>query len=247
MAEAVGQGVRYFHYVAERQGTIEAIEPVKRVFLFIRKQTIRVAGGSYTAWFPPENFPERAGLYVGRAFEAGEDVMRLRVVAGDHLFIDRFTYNFRRPRRSETIVFTSTGIEGLIQDTHYIKRLIAMEGEHVRIGDDRYVVIDGQRLDASTPGFNRVYSFHGPPRDSAYSGHVNDAVAAQHGRGGIARLFPDAQAEFVVGKGKYLAFGDNTMNSHDGRAWGDFPRTKVVGKAAFVFWPFSPRFGWAFD
>jgi type IV secretory pathway protease TraF len=33
------------------------------------------------------------------------------------------------------------------------------------------------------------------------------------------------------------------MNSYDGRAWGDFPREKVVGRACFVFWPLTGRFG----
>ena len=44
----------------------------------------------------------------------------------------------------------------------------------------------------------------------------------------------------------YLAFGDNTMNSHDGRAWGAFPQEKLVGRASFVFWPISERFGWGY-
>jgi type IV secretory pathway protease TraF len=88
-----------------------------------------------------------------------------------------------------------------------------------------------------------VYAFRGPPRDSQYSGHVNELVARQNGRGRLAPLFPDETAELVVRRGHYLAFGDNTMNSYDGRAWGDFPREKVVGKAFFVFWPFTERFG----
>ena len=42
------------------------------------------------------------------------------------------------------------------------------------------------------------------------------------------------------------------MNSFDGRAWGDFPEEKVVGKASFVFWPIGgrdripSRFGWGY-
>ncbi len=166
-----------------------------------------------------------------------------KISSGDRLFVDRFTYNFRRPRRGETIVFTSTGIPGLIQHTHYIKRLIAMGGERVRIGDDRHVVVNGQRLDRHHRHFERVYAFSTPPRESVFSGHANDKVAmAALGRS-IAPLFPDGTKEVIVRPDHYLAFGDNTLNSFDGRAWGDFPREKVVGKGLFVFWPFTERFG----
>jgi len=180
--------------------------------------------------------------------------VKLKVVSGDHLFVNRFVYNFRHPRRGEIIVFESTGIPGIIQNTHYIKRLIALGGEHVRIGDDRHVVINGRRLDASTPGFENVYGFdpRRPPLADHYSGHVNGTVAARYTKNDLASRFPDAQAEMVVPPGYYLAFGDNTMNSNDGRNWGPFPQEKVIGKASFVFWPIGPRddnpsrFGWGY-
>jgi signal peptidase I len=158
------------------------------------------------------------------------------------------TYNFRRPNRGEIIVFSSEGIPGLIPNTHYIKRLVAVGGDHVRIGNDRHLILNGEHLDASTPGFENVYSFDPkrPPRADEFSGHVNDYVARRNGLWSIAPLFPDEAQEFVVPHNRYLAFGDNTMNSKDGRDWGAFPREKVVGKAAFVFWPISNRFGWGF-
>ena len=184
----------------------------------------------------------------------GDEFIRLKVVSGDHLFVNRMTYNFRHARRGEIIVFASDNIPGLIQNTHYIKRLIALGGEHVRISNDRHVYINGQRLDASTPRFEFVYSFDPkqPPRADHYSGHVNGFVGAQYGLGSIAPLFNNETTEFVVRPHHYLAFGDNTMNSHDGRAWGDFPEEKVVGKASFVFWPIGARddapsrFGWGY-
>ena len=158
-------------------------------------------------------------------------------------------YNFRHPYRGEIVVFSSRGLPGLIPDTHYIKRLVALSGERVRIGNDRHLVIDGRRLDASTPGFENVYGFPltRPPRESQYSGHVNGTVGSQYGlQPGSIRYFPDENTEFVVRPRHYLALGDNTMNSHDGRGWGDFPREKVIGRASFVFWPISRRFGWGY-
>ena len=84
---------------------------------------------------------------------------------------------------------TYRGQDILVDNTHYIKRLVGLSGEHVRIGDDRHVVINGTRLDNRTPGFEKVYTFEGPPRDSLYSGHVNNKMAIQYsGRGSGGRF-----------------------------------------------------------
>lgn len=41
----------------------------------------------------------------------------------------------------------------------------------------------------------------------------------------------------------YLLMGDNTDNSSDGRTWGTIPRENLVGRAAWVWWPFTRRWG----
>ncbi|MBM3881723.1 MAG: signal peptidase I [Verrucomicrobia bacterium] len=236
------RGIDYHRWTAPQDGSLR-IEPVMTTFGFIKRQRFGVGEESYVFWWPPDNLDRLCGVHSGQLFRQGETVLKLRISSGDRLFVDRFTYNFRRPERGEIIVFTSTGLEDLIQNTHYIKRLIGLPGEKVRLGNDRHVYIDGERLDASTPHFANVYTFTGPPQESVYSGHVNDAVALRHLGRSLARLFPNETTQFTVRPNHYLAFGDNTMNSFDGRAWGDFPREKVVGKALFVFWPFTERFG----
>jgi len=246
-------GTHYYRKVARNDGELR-IDPAKTFVPFVKRQVLWVGDEDYPVWFPPEDMARRAGLEDGQLIRKGEEFIRLKVVSGDHLFVNRMTYNFRHARRGEIIVFASDNIPGLIQNTHYIKRLIALGDEHVRIGNDRHVYINGQRLDASTPLFEFVYSFdpRQPPRVDHYSGHVNSFVGARYGLGGIAPLFADETTEFVVRPHHYLAFGDNTMNSHDGRAWGDFPEEKVVGKASFVFWPIGARddapsrFGWGY-
>ncbi|HZV34681.1 MAG TPA: signal peptidase I, partial [Verrucomicrobiae bacterium] len=163
----------------------------------------------------------------------------------------RLSYNFRRPTRGEIIVFETRGIGNeygqLPQDQFYIKRLVALGGEKVRIGDDRHLVIDGVRLDKTTPHFENVYSFDPkqPPRDSQYSGHLNQTVANEyHLYPNTAPLFPDSNAVFNVRPDHYMVMGDNTCNSSDSRVWGDFPCTNVIGKYFLVYWPFTSRWGW---
>jgi len=236
------KGIDYHRWIAKDDGTLE-IEPVQTVAGFVRTQRFRVGSDSYTFFWPPDHLEQLCGARPGQKFKRGDTVLKLKISSGDRLFVDKFTYNFRRPRRGEIIVFASTGIPGLMQHTHYIKRLIAMGGEKVRIGDDRHVYINGKRLDHTDRHFELVYSFNGPPRESVYSGHVNDKIGMIYSGRSLAPLFPDGNAEFTVRPGHYLAFGDNTMNSFDGRVFGDFPREKVVGRALWVFWPFTSRFG----
>jgi len=254
------RGVSYFHVVCEEDGELDAIEAPKTVIpLIVKKQRFRVGTRVYTVWFPADQmlatFPgqnnNRSGLHQGQSFRKGEDIIKLKVISGDHLFVDRLSYNFRRPERGEIIVFETKGISGLPQDQFYIKRMVAMGAERVVIGDDRHLRINGRRLDASTPRFENVYHLTGPPDDSKFSGHVNEAVANQNRKGGLAPLFPTGHSEFTIRPKHYMVMGDNTMNSLDSRAWGDFAQESVIGKSAFVYWPFlnqgerPGRFGWS--
>jgi signal peptidase I len=238
-----GLGVAHYHVVAKEAGVLQEVEPAKVILPFVKKQRFRVGGVWYTLWFPPYELEKHMPL--GEPFVAGQDILKLRVVSGDHLLMDRFTYNFRRPQRGEISVFSTRNIAGLPEGQLYIKRLVALSNEHVRIGNDQHLIIDGERLDATTDRFENVYTFDRDPSPNSYFGHANKAVATMHGRHGLAPLFPDESSEYVVGPRHYLAMGDNTLNSSDSRFWGDVPRENVIGKCWFVYWPFTERFGWA--
>jgi signal peptidase I len=252
-------GVSYKRAVAKCDGALTAVEPPKRVLLFNLWQRFRIGDTWHLVWFPVDDLLERAGL-LGRfggemnpkTFRKGEEIFKIKVISGDHLFVDRLTYNFRRPKRGEIIVFATAGTRIQQQDQFYIKRMVAMGGERVRLSNDRHLVIDGQRLDATTPHFEKVYAFNPsePPRDSRFSGHLNEFVARQSGYGGLAPLFPDEQTEFVLPPNSYIVMGDNTLNSSDSRTWGELPRENVIGRSFLVYWPFGAqdgkpsRFGW---
>jgi signal peptidase I len=259
LIQSCWSGVHYFHAVAQADGVLK-IGPTEKFSKFINQQTLWVGDKPYKFRFAPDppdspqDLATRSGLSSGQMIRKGEEFVKLKVVSGDHLFVNRFIYNLHPPRRGDIIVFYSDHIPGLIEETHYIKRLIALGGERVRIGNDRHVYINGDRLDASTPGFENVYSFDPkqPPERDRYSGHVNNFISARNLGGNLAPLFPDEKTEFVVRAHHCLAFGDNTMNSKDGRDWGDFPQELVMGRASFVFWPigdrdYAPsRFGWGY-
>ena len=63
------------------------------------------------------------------------------------------------------------------------------------------------------------------------------------------RMLPEFENEsgiFKVRPNHVLTLGDNTMNSSDSRAWGDFERSKIIGRAGFIYWPISERWGWGY-
>ena len=235
------RGESYLHVVARAPGQFTRLEEPARLILFNLRQTLWVGDESYTIWFPPDNLAQHCGLIPGQTFKAGEDVIFTRVRSGDHLFVDRLTYNFRRPTRGEIIVFQTQGVhtderfaqQDVPQDQFYIKRLVGLGGERLKIGEDQHLNVDGRRLDSATPHFENIYDFKpGEYKVNHYFGHV---PLGYLGNG----------QEFIVPPKHYVVMGDNTRNSLDSRYWGSFPQENVIGRYWFVYWPITERFGWA--
>jgi len=257
------EGNSYVHIIAPADGAVDryCVGPVTKLLIFNIKQTITFGGVTQTIWFPPDcgeiPLAIRAGLFPGREFHKGDDLVKIQVSAGDHLFVDRLTYNFCRPSRGDIIVFETAGIPEAMRnanpanpipdDEFYIKRLVGLPGEKVQIGDDRHLIINGVRLDAKTPHFQNIYGFNPdtPPRDSQWSGHVNGTIAQKYGILGLSDMpfFPDENAVVDVPPGNCMPMGDNTCNSLDSRFWGPIPESYVIGKSFFVYWPLTSRFG----
>lgn len=157
------------------------------------------------------------------------DGFRMR---GDHIFVDRFTYHFRRPERGEVIVFETDEITELPEASRgkfYIKRLIGLPGDKIEI-DPPHVKINGAILD-SRPAFQRLYSmkdgYHGYELPESY----------------FAKYINARKPTYEVPANHLFVLGDNTRSSLDGRFWGSLPQRALVGRAVFVYWPFSKRFG----
>ena len=259
-------GVSYVHFVAPTDGTVEGItRPWPPAVLSIY-QRIKFAGEWHMIWFPPDYgempLEYRAGLEPGRLYHKGQDVVNLQVQAGDHLFVDRLSYNFRKPQRGEIVVFATAGIPEeqrekfrIPGDQFYIKRLVGLGGETLALAQDYevtgapqfggggvpvgHLLVNGQPLSASIPHFENLYSFPGVPRGTKTIQYQENQY---YGHALIRELEPGR--EFQVATNHLFVMGDNTMNSLDSRFWGDFPAANCIGKSFFVYWPITKRFGW---
>lgn len=167
-------------------------------------------------------------VWLGRSYSGGRYTDR-----GDHIFVDRFTYHFRKPYRGEVVVFATDNIPDLSERSRgkfYIKRLIALPGDKVEIRPP-HVLIDGQVLNERS-AFKRIYS-----KQDGYNGYVLP------GNDSGSKYIRSAGDFYTVPAHHLFVLGDNSKSSLDGRFWGSFPEADIVGRALVVYWPFTKRFG----
>lgn len=83
--------------------------------------------------------------YVGQRTEVQGSSMEPTLQDADNLIVDKISYRFHEPQRFDIIVFPFQYEE----ETYYIKRIIGMPGETVRIDWDGNIYIDGEQLEES--------------------------------------------------------------------------------------------------
>ncbi|MDP4645206.1 MAG: signal peptidase I, partial [Opitutales bacterium] len=116
------------------------------------------------------------------------------------------------------------GIEGGV-DKYYIKRIGG-------VGSETLEIVDGTLLANGEPRHEVEAFGRNADREGEYGGYINTNLLAE----GRQLTIPDDS---------YVALGDNSGNSLDSRYWGFVPDTSVIGKAIFIYYPFTKRWGLA--
>jgi len=169
----------------------------------------------------------------GESVEAGDVLASGRIRLGDHVFVNRLAYNFRKPARGDVVVFDVAQIKPdaleryrMDPSSFYIKRLAGLPGETITFDEAGHLVADGKIVEEPYP-FRRLVE------EAGYHGYVPRPGS----------LIPSAGTELHLGEDEFLPLGDNTYSSLDGRYFGGVPTQALVGPAFCVYWPFGGHFG----
>ncbi len=141
------------------------------------------------------------------------------LIPKDKIFVTKLLYGpkipftkfripgFREPKRGEVVVFVPPHDRKKV----YIKRLIGLPGESVRIKDGN-IYVNGRIVVSPGIAKNR-YNNQG--------------------------FYGEKEKVVVVPENKYFFLGDNSKHSLDSRFWGFVDEVDIVGKAIFIWWPFQ--------
>ncbi len=141
-------------------------------------------------------------LFVAEPFVVSGNSMLPNFHGRDYLIIDRISYHIGLPRRGDVIVLRPPKSSA----EFYIKRLIALPGETIRLSQGR-VFISNQEHPS---GFELQESY--APANAPTLGAL---------RAGSAQ---------TLGSNEYFVLGDNRTGSNDSRNWGALPRENIIGK-----------------
>jgi signal peptidase I len=167
----------------------------------------------------------------------GQVLARGLVHDGDHVIVNKLSYNFRKPTRGEVFVFTTKNIASPYMNIpveqgsqHYIKRLVGLPGDTVDVQSPE-LYINGEK--ATEPGIRRVIDQR-KPVETLYS---------YHGYSPPPGYIPMPITLATTPDREYFAMGDNSYNSSDSRYWGPVPEQNVVGPGLFCYWPLTKHWG----
>lgn len=147
--------------------------------------------------------------YVGQRTEVQGSSMEPTLQNADNLIVDKITYRFNDPKRFDIIVFPFQYEE----DTYYIKRIIGMPGETVRIDFEGNIYINGEVL---SEGYGRE-------------------VIQDPGRA-VEEITLGDDEYFVLGDNR------NNSTDSRAELVGNIHRKDIIGRAWVRIYPFS-KFG----
>ena len=182
--------------------------------------------------------------FVVEAFIIPSGSMEDTLLVGDQILVCKFIYgvkipgtdikvfDFHKPARGDVFVF----IPDHVENQHFIKRIVAVEGDTVYT-HGKTLYVNGQAIDDS--GYTKHLPFSNFRRDfppfrnpeHIRTGESYDNYTLTESQ--FKRKFPEGKP-FTVPKGMVFAMGDNRDQSSDSRTWGPVAVDDIKGQAFMV-------------
>ncbi len=141
---------------------------------------------------------------VLQPFQVEGASMEPNLQSGQLMLVEKLSYRLHAPKRGDIIVFHYP----LSPRVDYIKRIIGLPGETIRISEGR-VLVDNRLLE-----------------ESYLPAETKTTIA------GI-----DAPYESTLGPEQFFVLGDNRPHSSDSRNWGPLDRRFIIGRSGFILYP----------
>ncbi len=125
--------------------------------------------------------------------------------SGDYILTSRVTFKLRMPQRGDVIVFKAP----MNPDIEYIKRVIGLPGDKIRIHDEKVYVNNAL--------INELYI--SAPTNLWENGYISD------------------NETLTVPDGDLWVMGDNRPRSSDSREFGPIPISSIIGQVFFRYFP----------
>lgn len=195
------------------------------------------------------------------------------VYAGDQVFVNRFLWNLRPPRRDEITVFATSSVSmnlgtapanaGFVQKIPFYGIPLYLAAKPIQglppsqhyikrlVGLPNetisirppFLCVNGKPVEGF-PGIDRLTQLQPSETGPSYRGYCNTGdPGLPKGQNGQPFGILCTAEDAIRTADSYLPMGDNTRNSFDGRYWGPVPRLQMLGPAACVYWPISVRWG----
>ncbi|MDZ4836857.1 MAG: signal peptidase I [Candidatus Melainabacteria bacterium] len=161
----------------------------------------------------------------------------------DRIFVEKLTGRFgRKVERGDVMVFYPPVIETGIPDNPwlqsigglpflpegppvFVKRVVGLPGETVKIVHGKGVYINGQLLDEN-------YVAEAPMYDLNVLGDIGGTSSS----GQYIEPFEKSGEPIVVPEGQLFMMGDNRNHSADSHVWGFLDQKRIVGRSCLIFW-----------
>ena len=167
--------------------------------------------------------------------------MENTLLVGDHLLVSKVAYSNAISRVDNFLLPQEKIARGMIvtfkappdMDKEYVKRVIGMPGDRLRISDKK-VFVNGRPLGETYTIFKSLdYGSEFPPKNH-YEWYFNFPFNLRQ-----TQANPDGSVDYIVPARHYFCMGDNRDNSFDSRFWGPVPFEYIVGKPWRIYWSYE--------